>query len=169
MGKQFRFLMDRKDEKRFLNYVLEKGKIYYDDIRDTDGRICEVNDNLINKDWFKVFFSTEDEVNVKYTKLPGGLKYIGGSDEPVIEYCRTGVNEPDKSVMRGRLWVEMKYYDKGELLTKGNALDELYRDLCKWIRKNLKKVTVEDTGRMRKEYSSESLIRFIEEGYSLLG
>lgn len=141
MGKQFGFLMDKKDEKNFLDYVLEIGKIYSKEQKFKAGQIYEVSDEFIEYNWFKVYFSTKDEVNISYIELPNDRNYIDGITQPIVEYCRTGINEPDKSVIRGRLWVEMKYYDdEDKLRSKSNELDKLYRDLCKWIRRNLKKL-----------------------------
>lgn len=167
MGKQIGFMLDRKDEKRFLNYALERGNLYSCDKKFEEGRIYEASDRFINYDWSQIFISTKDEMKVTFEVLPGGRKYISSVCEPVIEFSRTGIEKKNKTIMRGRLWLEMKYYDdEGVLRTKSKELDELYRDLCKWIRKNLKKVTVEYHGCVWKGYVSDSMDELIKEGYT---
>lgn len=165
MGKQLGFMLDRKDEKRFLNYALERGELYSDEEKFEEGKIYEVSDEFINYNWFQVFISAKDEMKVTFEELSNGRKYISSVSEPVIEFSRTVIK--NKTIMRGRLWLEMKYYDdKGELKTKSKELDELYRDLCKWIRKNLKKVTIEDRGFVWKGYASDSMDELMKEGYT---
>lgn len=167
MGKQFGFVMDEKDKKKFLDYVLENGKIYSDEKHLNTELLSEL---LKNGHWLKIYFSVKDEMKITYTLLSNGRKYINSDKESVIEFRNTNVYESDTRILRGRLWVEMKYYDnEGELRTKRKELDELYKNLCKWIKKNLKKVTVEEDGSTWKEYVSESMIGLVEEGYSLHG
>lgn len=170
MGKQFGFLMDKSNEEKFLHYVLESANMYTDEIKHREGRVNELSDEVMNYNWLKIYFSVKEEMDIEYKELPNGGKYINGISESVIEYCRTVVSKNEKSIMRGRLWVEMKYYDdKGELKNKSKELEGLYKDLCKWIRKNLRKVIIEEDGSVRKEYVSESMVGLVEEGYFLHG
>ncbi len=41
-----------------------------------------------------------------------GRLFIQPDDAPVIEFVRTCINPKDKGIMSGRIWLEMKYYDK---------------------------------------------------------
>ncbi len=42
--------------------------------------------------------------------------------------------------MSGRIWLEMKYYDKNNMLWyKSENLIKAYNDIKKWIKKQLKK------------------------------
>ena len=169
MGKQFGFIMDANDKDKFLNYILENGEIYFGEKGSDIEKISEISERLKKGNWFKLLIAVKDEMEITYTILSNGIKYIYSGNEPVIEFRNTTVNESEKKIMRGRLWVEMKYYKEGELTTKRKELDVLYKNLCKWIKKNLKKVTVEEDGSTWKEYVSESMIGLVEEGYSLHG
>ena len=71
---------------------------------------------------------------------------------------------------RGRLYLEMKYYDaSGVLIQKSELLDKWYRELVSWIKKQLQCVEVSSNGKVVKEYVSKSLVKLVEEGYHLLG
>lgn len=167
MGKQLGFVMDKHDKEEFLKYVLDKGVIYTCD-NYKEQQILQVSELLKNDGWFRVYVTVKSEIPITYTPLSDNRKYIDGISEPVIEILNSAICESDKRIVRGRLWVEMKYFNnEGELITKCRELDELYKDLCKWIRKNLKKVSVELRG--RKEYISESLSKIGEKGYKWQG
>lgn len=138
MGKQFGFVMSEKDKEAFLNYVLERGKIYSDSEYLNKELLTEM---LKDGNWFRIYFSAKDESQIIYTLSSKGRKYINSHKEPVIEFRNTRVYESDTRILRGRLWVQMKYYDdEDKLQSKSNELNKLYCDLCKWIRKNLKKL-----------------------------
>ena len=47
--------------------------------------------------------------------------------------------KPQKGVNRGRLWLEMKYWNNdGDLVEKSKDIDQWYGTLSRWIRTNLK-------------------------------
>jgi hypothetical protein len=71
--------------------------------------------------------------------------------------------------MTGRLWMEMRYYDDdGILLTKSPELDMWYKELVKWIKKNVPRQEVITSTGTEKIYISESIKKLVEEeGYSL--
>ena len=89
-------------------------------------------------------------------------------ESPVIEYSRTIIREDSKEISRGRLWFETKYYnDDGELVQKDIRLEEWYKELCKWIKKNAPKTDL-NIGEKRKEYISKSVLQLLEQGYKIV-
>ena len=61
-----------------------------------------------------------------------GRLFIQPDDAPVIEFVRTCINPKDKGIMSGRIWLEMKYYDKNNMLWyKSENLIKAYNDIKK--------------------------------------
>lgn len=45
---------------------------------------------------------------------------IDSLKSPIIQYIKTMIKEDQQTVLRGRIWVETKYYDeKGAVINKG--------------------------------------------------
>ena len=70
-----------------------------------------------------------------------------------------------KEIARGRLWLEMKYYDNETLITKDKLINNWYIELSKLIKSNLTRIESKE----QKEYVSKSLIDVVKNGYKLLG
>lgn len=61
-----------------------------------------------------------------------GRLFIQPDDAPVIEFVRTCINPKDKGIMSGRIWLEMKCYDKNNMLWyKSENLIKAYNDIKK--------------------------------------
>ena len=64
----------------------------------------------------------------------------------------------------------MKYYGiDGDLIRKNELLDRWYKELVRWLKRQLKCVTISMGGRVVKEYVSKSLVSLVEDGYHLMG
>lgn len=50
------------------------------------------------------------------------------------------MRENVKEIARGRLWLEMKYYDNETLITKDKLINDWYIELSKWIKSNLTRI-----------------------------
>lgn len=86
----------------------------------------------------------------------------------VIEFRRTMVRKKEKTIQSGRIWMQMKYWNEhGEYVSKSENLDKGYKDIKKWITKNLQKMEQKDErGKIEKNVVSRELVRlFEEEGY----
>ncbi len=75
------------------------------------------------------------------------------------------MRENVKEIARGRLWLEMKYYDNETLITKDKLINNWYIELSKLIKSNLTRIESKE----QKEYVSKSLIDVVKNGYKLLG
>ncbi len=165
MGKQFRFIMDESDKKFMFEYVIKQGKAYTHIKVEGIKEIFELPNSL----WINLYFYKDEFGNIKF-KYIGEKKYINSTLSPVIEFGNTIVRTNVKEIQRGRLYLEMRYYDSdGKLLLKSEKLDEWYKELIKWIKKHLKCVEVMSNGKVVKEYVSESLVEYVKDGYKLLG
>lgn len=159
MGKQFGFSMDNEDHEKFLQKIQEKGKAYLINYK----KLIQVT-TLFQTDWVIIYLEHSEcesiihsfESGEFYSKLP-------------IEISNTFVKEEQKFIQRGRIYYEKSYYEGENLVYKDERLDEWYKELVKWIKKNLRCVEIEEYGKKRKEYVSESLLHYIQEGYGFYG
>lgn len=166
MGKQFRFIMDENDKKAFFEYVKCTATVYVTKKLEGTTEIVGLPDEL----WINLYLYKNEFGKLIFNEISNGRKYINTSISPVIEFGNTLVRKNVKEIQRGRLYVEMKYYDEnGQLMQKDELLDNWYRELVKWIKKQLQCVEVTYNGKVIKEYASESLVNLLEEGYLLLG
>lgn len=165
MGKQFEFIMDKYDEEKFFEFVKNDAIVFFSKCAQNPKSIIELPED----EWFILYLYKEIFGDMKYKEIPGRYKYINPSDAPVIEYRSTIIRHNIKEIQRGRLWVEMRYYDDENLILKNGLLDDWYKELCKWIKKTLKCIEIPFGDKNKKEYVSQSLINLVENGYKLLG
>lgn len=166
MGKQFRFIMDEIDKKAFFEYVKYTGKIFTD--KKNEGTI-EIFD-FPGDFWLKMYLFKDEFGVLEFNETINSISYINSTVASVIEFRNTLLREKNKEIQRGRLYLEMKFYDENDILIKKNELiDKWYKELVRWIKKRLQCVEVSFNGKNVKEYVSKSLVIFVEEGYHLLG
>jgi hypothetical protein len=73
-------------------------------------------------------------------KLNKTSKYVDTVTSDIIEFRRTEY-EKVRGVEPGRIWTELRYWDKEEnLITKDKALDDLYKQIVKMIKKRTTKL-----------------------------
>lgn len=167
MGKQINFFIDKETEEKFFVYLNEKGVA----ILEGNNKMPLIVDKLpapfSEKGWFKLYlYNNAGDLIIK--KLATGRECVDSIESPVIEYSRTIIREDSKEISRGRLWFETKYYnDDGELVQKDIRLEEWYKELCKWIKKNAPKTDL-NIGEKRKEYISKSVLQLLEQGYKIV-
>lgn len=166
MGKQFSFIMDEYDEKDFFEYVNQSGAVYFSPSNENPKVIY----TLPESNWFKLYLHKESFGVLICNETKNGRKYIDSINSPVIEFRKTIIHTHSKEISRGRLWMEMKYFDSnGNLVIKKEAVNEWYKELSKWIKKNLVSVQISSKNKISKEYVSKSLVDLVEENYKLLG
>lgn len=63
----------------------------------------------------------------------------------------------------------MKIYDEnGTLVEKDSTVEEWYKLLSKWIKKNIPKSEFSVDGKIYKEYISESIMYCVNQGYKIV-
>lgn len=165
MGKQIRFIMDEHDESIFFSYIIGNSTIFFQNRNRNPEPITELPDKGSEPGWFKLYLYKECFGAITYAETKGGRRFINAINAPVIEFRRTIVRENVKEIARGRLWLEMKYYDNETLITKDKLINNWYIELSKWIKSNLTRIESKE----QKEYVSKSLIDVVKNGYKLLG
>ncbi|MDP4147218.1 MAG: hypothetical protein Q8936_22535 [Bacillota bacterium] len=170
MGKQICFFMDEDIEDKFIDYVLENGEILFEGNNNKPISIKELPKAFSGKGWFKVYLYKPEFGKLVLENIPNIREYINFIESPVIEFSRTIIREDIKELSRGRLWVDMKFYNKeGEKVEKSKKVDEWYKDLNKWIRGNLPKTELNIEGGKLVEYMSPAIKELIEkEKYRIL-
>lgn len=168
MSKQINFLMDKDTEEKFLIYIKENGVAIFEGNNYSPKIIEVLPEPFSGKGWFKVYLYNNQE-DLILNKLSTGREYIDSIKSPVIEFNRTIIREGAKEVSRGRLWLETKFYNEdGELVSKDIDLDEWYKNLCKWIKKNVPRTEISNNGREYKEYITKSVVQLLEQGYKIV-
>ena len=165
MGKQIRFYMSPEDEERFKDYILRTGEMIYEDNENDPVSISELLDTE-RPFWFHLSLCFKNEP-IEYDEVSSGRKYINALEANIIQWFRTSKHNNGKYIKYGRLWVEMYTYIDGEKIYKGEELDNWYKDLCKWIRKNIPRREIEQNGDVYKEYISDSIYELVQQGYKL--
>lgn len=171
MGKQIGFLMDAPTELEFVNFILQSGQILFEGEFRTPQNITSLPAPYSVDSWFLVYLYKPEIGGLTLREVEtSGVEYIDETRSPVIQFHRSTVVDGEREIRRGRLWVEMKYWDRSngtyELVEKPKELDVWYQQLRRWIRKHLPMTTVERSdGRMIKEYMSPAIRKKIEEGY----
>lgn len=140
MGKQFNFLIDTETEEKFIEFVKQcGGKILFEGSNQKPIEIEELPEQFSGKGWFSVLLYKQTFGELHYIKLENGRWFINTSRSPVIEFTRTVVRESQTEVSQGRLWLEMRYWDDSDIIQyKSKELDEWYKELVKWIKRNVK-------------------------------
>lgn len=171
LGKQIGFLMDEATELEFANYILQSGEILFEGEYQTPQSITSLPARYSVNGWFQLRLYKQEIGDLKLHAVETlGVERINPTFNPVIEFSRSTVRDEEMTIRRGRLWVEMKYWERyngsDELIEKPKALDDWYKQLCKWIRKHLPMTTVVmPDGGIIKEYMSPAIKAKIEAGY----
>lgn len=154
MGQQMSFILDEETEKDFFDFLVREAgcKVLFEGVHSLPVEVSELPQPFSGKGWFKVYAYKESLGDYHLEELSDGRKIINAITSPVIEFSRTTIRKKD--VLKGRLWVETKYYDDNHLIQKPLELKGIYKDCCKWIRGRTKRVEVEINGFTSKEYVS---------------
>jgi len=167
MGRQHVFAMDEEDEILFMEYLRGNGYVIYQDDKSGIPKLIEkFPEPFSSKGWFILYLYRSNFGEMKFRELNDGRLYLDAGIAPVIEFSRTIVRHGNvREIQFGRIWVEMKYYDENEMLVKkSEELDKGYKDIKRWINKQLGKSNVHfKSGACKECVISKSLIKLIEE------
>lgn len=169
MGKQTRFYMNETKTKDFVDYILSLGgnfvtkknfQIFYDN--DYEG---------IKNEYGNIFTDIHSEsfgdIVYEYSKNYKGEIFQTFNDifSETIGFYGSRIFLDEKRVSRGIICVEMFYYDEnGEKVKKSQELDDFYKKLVKWIKKNIPYQEVTVNGYTSKEYITDDIVELIKAG-----
>lgn len=165
MGHQFRFVMDECDEKMFFEYLQLENKVYIQLPFQNPIQIRTFPEGI----WILYYIYNKGWGKLDYLKNSRGKYWIDPTICPVIEFSQTTVREEKQQIQRGRLYVEMKYWQDEQLIQKNELLYKMYKQFVNWIKKHLECVILQNDKKKTKEYVSKSLVQTVVSGYQLLG
>lgn len=169
MGKQINFLMDKETEEKFIEYILSDGIVLFEGNNMNPVKINTLPEPFSGKAWFKLYLYKEGFGDLILKKIDNGREYIDAIASPVIEFSRTIIRNEAKEVSRGRLWVEMEFFnDKKELTIKPKDLGDWFKNLSKWVKKYLPRTEIVAKNKIYSEYSSKSVSDIIKSGYKVM-
>lgn len=160
MGKQINFYMSEVIQNRFIEYLCHNHFIFLDK---NSAIIDEPKSNnilggyLYKHDYGNIIM--RQDIN----------DYMDSIKSPVIQFGKTIIKEEKHRILRGRLWVEDKYYDEeGKLLIKERELLKDYQMLVRWVKKNVpyQKIALDEY--FTKEYVNDELIELQGKGFALM-
>ncbi len=130
MGRQLGFYLLKEEENLLLQEIFGIAERIVDD---TGADILPWNNNISNQ-----YYIVSKEGKLIY--YAGDSKYFNDSTSDVIQFCRTKYYTK-RGAEPGRIWTELRYWDKEEnLITKDKALDDLYKQIVKMIKKRTTKL-----------------------------
>ncbi|MBD5489915.1 MAG: hypothetical protein HDR13_14180 [Lachnospiraceae bacterium] len=157
MGKQIIFYMSNDVQERFIDFLNKKEFFFVDynasiinDISDDSKRDIY----LYKQDYGNIIMSQNNNVNIDSLK------------SPIIQYKKTIIKEEQQTVLRGRLWIQTKYYnEKGEVINKGESVLKDYQMLVRWIKTNVPYQQIKKKDHYIKEYINDELKELQERGF----
>jgi len=162
MGKQVRFYMLPEDEAMFLDFVLESGPVEIIQVRTIQRAILKLERSYLQGHdlvepvfWNTMFPLSEtyfeevrplefDPVLLDYVNSGKIFYYLDKNSAPVIEFDRCKqVTEEDGDVMvltKGRIWADMYRLENDAMVYKGEAFENWYDRVAKWIRTRFRRI-----------------------------
>lgn len=148
MGKQINFYLDEQIQSQFVDYLTQCGFV----LLNIDADEVEADSNSI----FSVYLYKNNYGALICTQ--NAMKQINSIRSPVIQFKKIIIKMDQQTILRGRLWMEDKYYaDNGTIIQKDIALVKDYQKLVRWIRKNVPYRKIPKGNSEVMEYASESL------------
>lgn len=167
MGKQITFYIEKELEDEFIAYVFEKGFVMlHSDLEEKE--ILTYNESLqINEKAYILYLYKKDLGEIVTDK---NCEYrLDCTRSPLLEFTRTLVKQDKKVIVRGRLWAELKYYDKnGDIIFKNSQLEKEFDILAKWLKKRIPFQEVKKGEYIVKEYITDNIKEATNRGFRLM-
>lgn len=162
MGRQINFYMGKKKREKFLEFLIAQGYLFL-----ADGACSEIQyiqpSKVIYENCVCLYKDTYGIVKLDQKRYSNS-KYISKSRNPIIEYWQSSINEKEKCIKSGRIWLSSyEFYD----LTADRAIiTKDFNRIIRWLKKNLLYQAL--NGYSSKLYIDEELIDMVyNEGYDL--
>lgn len=146
MGKQFRFIMDEKDERLFFEYLQLENQVYIELPFQNPVQIKTFPEGI----WILYYIYNESLGKLDYKEYTEGKFRIDSIISPVIEFSQTIVREEDRQIQRGGIFLEMKYWQDGQLIQKNELLSKIYKQFVNWIKEHLECVVLQANEKKQK-------------------
>ena len=167
MGRQINFYMSKEVENEFFKFLKKENFEFL--IRDNKNnvltRLYEIKYSEFNQNYAYLYKPEYEELFMKDEPLVR----IDQIASPVIDFTRTNIDHDEKIVIRGRIWIETKYYNSsGELVEKNAELVKDYNRLVRWIKKNVPFREIIQEDYVEKEYANDEIVELVNQGYRLI-
>lgn len=157
MGRQINFYMSNEVQERFIDFLNTKEFIF------VDYNASIVND-ILDDSKREIYLYKQDYGDISMSQ--NNKAHIDSLKSPIIQYIKTIIKEEQQTVLRGRLWIETKYYDEeGEVINKGESVLKDYQMLVRWIKKNVPYQQIKKKDHYIKGYINDELRELQENGY----
>lgn len=162
MGKQIIFYMDEKVESEFLLFLQAcKYSFVVRDSKHDSINIYDSYEDIIEGAYIIYLYQKMyGEVHIK------NKKYVDTFQSPIIEYSRCVINDSEKSVSSGRLWISTDTQCFTDPSYKEMFLKD-YSKLVRWIKKHVPYQTMLYSGKPYKEYINQTIRELYDAGYKL--
>lgn len=156
MGRQINFYVSKQVQNAFFDF-LQQNHFTFLDVNAEEIKEPQRNDifmmYLFKQSYGTVLMHTDVSKRVDVWK------------SPVIEFCKSHIEEKEKKVYRGRLWVANRYYDEaGNIVEKDIEFMKDYQRLVRWIKKNVPYKEIEGYG---KAYISDEIMELYNQKFKL--
>lgn len=161
MGRQINFYMSESVEKEFFELLSSKGyKILYEGYDGDNIQELTSYDGLDRKKWLIILYKDS------YGSLiydDEGETEINRNYSPVIEWCRTIINDNKKFVRGGRIWIS-SWIEFGDSIIEEQFKKD-YNFLVRWIKKKVPRQEYTWKGHVLKRYMNVELQIYEAQGY----
>lgn len=167
MGKQINFYMSEEVEKNFIELLKENcfEIMWHDFTHNSLEKLVDFSCDELSPNTMYLFKPKYGDYIIKDSKLVR----IDAIKSPVIEFIRTNRRKDEKTITRGRLWLETKYYDSNDdLVEKTTELIKDYNNLVRWIKKNVPYREITKGDYLVKEYVNDEIIELVNLGFRLI-
>lgn len=167
MGRQINFYIEKELEKQLMQFVFNKGYIIVGEDLQNKQLIVFKNVNDIDPKIYSVFLYKEEYGQLR---VENDCDYrIDYNKSPVIEFAQTFINHDEQSVMRGRMWMQPKYYDEHDnVVSKDLRLTKDFTSFVRWIKKYAPYQEITKGKYIVKEYISENMKVIANSGFRLM-
>ena len=167
MGRQINYYMSEEVDNKFIEFIKEQNYefLFYDFKNNALIRLNKEKYNEFNEKYAYLYKPEYEELFMKDEPLVR----IDQIASPVIDFTRTNIDHDEKIVIRGRIWIETKYYNSsGELVEKNAELVKDYNRLVRWIKKNVPFREIIQEDYVEKEYANDEIVELVNQGYRLI-
>ena len=159
MGRQINFYMSEAVLAEFVGFLEQNQFVYYD-------YYANKLENPADKKYYIVYLYKEKYG--MFLKNKHNNRRVDFMDGPVIEFCKTLLNEK-KTITRGRLWMDSWYFDEvGTKVKKSELLIKDYEKLVRWVKKHVPYQEYTQKGYILKGYINDEVIELQKQGYTII-
>lgn len=158
MGKQINFYMSKNVQAEFIKYLKEKHYLFLS----TEAKTIYTPNSA---EMYSIYLYKQEYGDVIFEQ--DYVKKIDVFESPIIQFKKTTIKEEQKQVLRGRIWIADQFYEENKLVKKKDEFIRDYKDLVRWIKRNVPYQKVDEGGYIISEYINDEIKLLREKGFIL--